>query len=88
VDIVKPFGFPITNSMIVSWITAVGLIIFARYATRDMKSVPGGAQNLLEWLVEGLYNFLEGIIGPHLAVCGKTKCAEFSSNSRLKLFFT
>ena len=31
-----------------------------------MKQVPGGAQNFLEWLVEGLYGFLESIIGPHL----------------------
>ena len=31
-----------------------------------MKQVPGGAQNFLEWLVEGLYGLLEGIIGPHL----------------------
>jgi F0F1-type ATP synthase membrane subunit a len=31
-----------------------------------MKGVPGGAQNLLEWLVESLYSFLEDIIGPHL----------------------
>ena len=66
VEIARPFGFPITNSMVVSWIVAVGLIIFARVATRDMKGVPGGAQNFLEWLVEGLYNFLESIIGPHL----------------------
>ena len=66
VEIARPFGFPITNSMVVSWIVAVGLIIFARLATRDMKGVPGGAQNFLEWLVEGLYNFLESIIGPHL----------------------
>ena len=58
-------GF-ITNSMIVSWVVAVALIIFARVATRDMKGVPGGAQNLLEWLVESLYSFLEDIIGPHL----------------------
>ena len=65
-EIARPFGFPITNSMVVSWITAIGLIVFARYATRDMKHVPGGAQNFLEWLVESLYNFLEGIIGPHL----------------------
>ena len=28
-----------------------------------MKQVPDGAQNFLEWLVEGLYEFLEGIIG-------------------------
>jgi F-type H+-transporting ATPase subunit a len=66
VEITRPFGFPITNSMVVSWIVAVGLIIFARVATRDMKHVPGGAQNLLEWLVGGLYDFLESIIGPHL----------------------
>src|SRR5262245_13086849 len=66
VEIARPFGFPITNSMVVSWIVAVGLIIFARLATRDMKGVPGGAQNFLEWLVEGLYNFLEGILGPRL----------------------
>ena len=66
VEIARPFGFPITNSMVVTWIVAVALIVFARVATRDMKSVPGGAQNFLEWLVEGLYDFLEGIIGPHL----------------------
>ncbi|HXX35088.1 MAG TPA: hypothetical protein VEM15_11510, partial [Thermodesulfobacteriota bacterium] len=63
VEIARPFGFPITNSMVVTWIVAAGLIIFARFATRDMKHVPGGAQNLLEWLVAGLYNFLESIIG-------------------------
>src|SRR6516164_4602964 len=65
-EIARPFGIPITNSMVVCWITAVVLIIFARTATREMKQVPGGAQHLLEWLVGGLYKFLEGIIGPHL----------------------
>jgi F-type H+-transporting ATPase subunit a len=66
VEIARPFGFPITNSMAVSWIVAAGLIIFARVATRDMKRVPEGAQNLLEWLVGSLYDFLQGIIGPEL----------------------
>jgi F-type H+-transporting ATPase subunit a len=58
-------GF-ITNSMVVSWIVAIGLIVLARLATRDMKQVPGGVQNLVEWLVESLYGFLESVIGPHL----------------------
>ena len=58
-------NFPITNSM-VSWIVALTLIVFIQFATRNMKPVPDGAQNLLEWLVEGLYKFIEGIIGPHL----------------------
>ncbi len=66
VEIATPFGFPITNSMVVTWIVAVGLIVFAQTATRSMKQVPDGPQNLLEWLIEGLYRFLEGIIGPHL----------------------
>jgi F-type H+-transporting ATPase subunit a len=66
VEIGRLFGFPITNSMVVTWIVAVGLIIFAQAATRNMKRVPEGAQNFLEWLVESLYSFLEGIIGPHL----------------------
>jgi F-type H+-transporting ATPase subunit a len=66
VEIARVFGFPITNSMVVSWIVAVGLIVFAQVATRQMKPVPDGAQNFWEWLVEGLYTFLEDIIGSHL----------------------
>jgi len=66
VEIGHLFGFPLTNSMLVSWIVALGLIVFAQFATRDMKGVPQGAQNFLEWLVESLYGFLEGIIGPRL----------------------
>jgi len=66
VEIGRPFGFPITNSMVVTWIVAVGLIIFAQVATRQMKQVPEGAQNFWEWMVESLYDFLESIIGHHL----------------------
>jgi F-type H+-transporting ATPase subunit a len=52
--------------MVVTWIVALGLILFARVATRKMQFVPAGAQNFLEWLVESLYEFLEGIIGSEL----------------------
>src|SRR5215469_1650288 len=65
-EMARLFGLPITNSMIVSWIVALGLIVFAQVATRNMKQVPEGTQNFLEWLVEGLYKFLEGVIGGHL----------------------
>jgi F-type H+-transporting ATPase subunit a len=60
------FGLPISNSMIVTWIVALGLILFARIATRRMDQVPSGAQNFLEWLIESLYGFLEGLLGKHL----------------------
>ncbi len=58
--------FAITNSMVVTWIVAVAIIGFAQYATRRMKEVPEGAQNFWEWLVETLYDFLEGVVGPGL----------------------
>jgi F-type H+-transporting ATPase subunit a len=66
VPIVRVFGFPITNSMVACWVVALGLIIFAQIATRNMKQVPDGSQNFLEWLVESLYTFLEGLLGRHL----------------------
>jgi F-type H+-transporting ATPase subunit a len=56
----------VTNSMLVSWIVAIGVILFAQMATRNIKAVPSGAQNFWEWLVESLYNFLESIIGRDL----------------------
>ena len=56
----------VTNSMLVSWIVAIAVIIFAQIATRNLKPVPSGAQNFWEWLVESLYNFLESIIGSDL----------------------
>ena len=66
-DVVGHFlGLPITNSMVVTWIVAVALIVFAQLATRSMKEVPEGAQNFWEWMVESLHEFLDGIIGHHL----------------------
>ena len=58
--------FFITNSMVITWVVALALILFARRVTRKMQEVPTGAQNFWEWLVESLYEFLEGIIGPDL----------------------
>ena len=66
IEIATPFGLPITNSMVVTWIVAAGLIVLAQRSTRRMAQVPGGAQNLFEWLVESLYALLESIIGRHL----------------------
>jgi F-type H+-transporting ATPase subunit a len=58
-------GF-VSNSMVVTWIVALGLIVFARIATWNLKEIPSGAQNFWEWLVESLYEFLQGIVGPEL----------------------
>src|SRR5256886_9538293 len=58
--------FTITNSMLVTWAVAAGIIIFAQLAMRNIKPVPSGAQNFWEWLVQSLYEFLENIIGRDL----------------------
>ncbi len=65
-EVGRILGFPITNSMVVTWVVALGLILFARVATRRMDQVPSGAQNFVEWLIESLYGFLEGLLGKHL----------------------
>jgi F-type H+-transporting ATPase subunit a len=53
--------------MVVTWIVAALIIVVARLATRDMKRVPEGLQNFLEWLIEGLYGFLRNLLGERLA---------------------
>ncbi len=62
----KEGSLPITNSMLVTWLVALVLILGAQIATRNVKDVPEGVQNFWEWLVEGLYEFLEGIVGAEL----------------------
>ena len=64
--ITSVLGLPVTNSMVVTWVVALGLIVFAQLATRKMKAVPDGAQNFWEFMVESLHDFLEGIIGHEL----------------------
>ena len=53
----------ITNSMLVTAIVALGLIIVAQLATRNIQLIPSGLQNFVELLVESLYGFFESILG-------------------------
>jgi F-type H+-transporting ATPase subunit a len=76
--------FPVTNSMLVTWIVAVLVIVFAQYSTRKMKEVPDGAQNFWEFLVESLYNFLEEIVGADLM----KKAFWFFATIFIFIFFT
>ncbi|TAG08440.1 MAG: ATP synthase F0 subunit A [Verrucomicrobia bacterium] len=58
--------FIVTNSMLMVWIVAIFIIACAQLATRKMAMIPQGLQNFAEWLVESLYDFLEGILGKDL----------------------
>src|SRR2546427_7855779 len=57
---------PITNAMFVSWIVTGLLVLGAWAATRRMQLVPTGWQNFFEFMVESLYEMLEGILGSHM----------------------
>ena len=59
--------FLITNSMLVTWVVALLLILVAQTAMKNAQLVPRGLQNFFEWLVGGLYEFFEGILGAHMA---------------------
>ena len=55
-----------TSSTVITWIVALGLIVFAQMATRNIQMVPSGLQNFAEWLVEGMYEFFTEILGKEL----------------------
>jgi F-type H+-transporting ATPase subunit a len=54
----------ITGSIIMSWIVMAVVIIPLTIAARRLKEIPTGAQNVLEFAIEGLTSFAMGIGGP------------------------
>ena len=60
----KPWhDLPITNTMIAAWLTIIVLGILSYFATRKMKLVPRGLQNIMEVTLEALIGFVESIAG-------------------------
>ena len=57
------FGFPITNSIVATWITIAVLAVFCWVVTRKMQLVPNRKQALLEFAIESLLNFCRSIAG-------------------------
>jgi len=47
----------ITDSVIMMWIVMAFLIIFSLVFTRKLKTIPEGKQNVVEVIVEFIYNF-------------------------------
>ncbi len=53
----------VTNTLIATWTGMLLLIGFFYFATRKMKLVPSGLQNLAEAIVEALLGFFESVAG-------------------------
>lgn len=53
----------VPNTMTAAWLTMIILIALALAATRNMKMVPTGLQNLVEWVIELIIGQVESIAG-------------------------
>jgi len=66
-------GFTITNSLFTTWIVMIILVVVSLLATRRMPKdvqsastsdlLPGGLQNLFEFIIEALHGLTKGIAG-------------------------
>lgn len=54
-------GMPVTNSLLASLLTTVILVTVGFLATRNLKTIPKGVQNLLELAIESLYNMIQDV---------------------------
>jgi F-type H+-transporting ATPase subunit a len=57
------FGFPITNTLIGTWISIIILFLVFFLGTRRRDLIPSGMQNAVEWIVEYLLNLTESVAG-------------------------
>lgn len=46
------FGIPVTNTIFTAWVVILLLVLFVYFSTRNMRTLPSGAQNLWELIVE------------------------------------
>ena len=60
--VIHPFGIPITNTLLATWLTMILLIGGSWLITRKMNTVPSRWQGFLEMVIEGMYNLVEGAV--------------------------
>jgi F-type H+-transporting ATPase subunit a len=54
------FGLPVTNTLLLSWVVVLAIIIAVQAMARKMSLVPKGFQNAVEAVIEALIEFMEG----------------------------
>jgi F-type H+-transporting ATPase subunit a len=60
--IFKPFGLPITNSILMTWLVIlIFLISTAVLRVKKLKSIPRGIQNFFEWIIESLLKLINQV---------------------------
>ncbi len=55
------FGLPVHNTVIATWLGMAFLIIIAAMVRLNLKSLPRGLQNIVEWIVEALLDLVTSV---------------------------
>jgi F-type H+-transporting ATPase subunit a len=55
-------SYPITNSILLSWIVTIFLVIIAWVSTKKIKLIPSGIQNFFEMIIEFLMDTINGVL--------------------------
>lgn len=56
-------GFPITNTFILALLISFGIFFIFYLFFRKTSLIPNKIQNLFEWILEGLFNFMDSVTG-------------------------
>lgn len=62
-SIIEIKGWPITNAMIMAWISMAILIIGSKFITGRLKEIPGRIQCLIEAVIETMISFMTTVTG-------------------------
>jgi len=55
--------FPVTNTVINTVLVDGFLLLLAYYTAKNIKLIPGKFQNIMELIIGGFHNFVEGVAG-------------------------
>lgn len=58
--------FPLTNSLVATWVVMAILTILSVFATRKLTYIPTTLQLMAEIIVGGLYDFFSTVVGPRI----------------------
>jgi F-type H+-transporting ATPase subunit a len=61
-------GFPITNSLLATWVAMLILVVFSLFSTRKMTLVPSSLQSIAEMIVGGIYDFYKSVVGDRIKI--------------------
>ena len=59
------FGLTLTNSLLMTWVVMVALIVFAFIFRQKLSLIPGKFQTGIEWLFEGVLDYMTETLESH-----------------------